>query len=199
MTNIKRTPRVVAAFVLLASTLFVASTAPFAPIAAAQASDDFTLSKVADVGTEALIGEHVTYTIEASGSQSSGAYLYNLSFRDVLPAGVGFVSADPAPTTVLVGVPAGQTTVIWENISDLPSGSRSSVDVTVDTNPDFAGGATGSTTNPGSGPASRTPPRRLPAPTRSPSPTGTRPRERSPVTSPAQPRRRRRSTSWRCG
>lgn len=148
MTILKTRTRVVAALALIASTLVASATAPFAPIAAAQGSDDFTLTKVDNVEGEALIGEHVTYTIEATGDQASGAYLYNLSFRDVLPAGVSFVSADPAPTEVLVGVPAGQTTVIWENVSDLPSGSFSSVDVTVDTNPDFAGGTSGFDTVP---------------------------------------------------
>ncbi|MDH3680139.1 MAG: isopeptide-forming domain-containing fimbrial protein, partial [Acidimicrobiia bacterium] len=123
---------------------------PFNPGPAdAGANDNFSLSKADDVGGEALIGEHVTYTLTATGTQASAANLYNLSFRDVLPAGVEFVSASPAPTAVLTDTPLiGQTTVIWENVSDLPAASQSSVTVTVDTNPDFAGGNTGSTTVP---------------------------------------------------
>ncbi len=117
--------------------------------AAAGPGDNFTLAKTDNVGGEALIGEQITFTLTATGSQSSNAFLYNLSFRDVLPVGVDFVSADPAPTEVLDDVPGpGQTTVIWENVSDLPADSQSSVSLTVDTNPDFVGGTTGALTVP---------------------------------------------------
>ncbi len=117
--------------------------------AAAAPADDFTLSKTADVGNEALIGENVTYTLLATGTQSSNGPLYNLSFRDVLAVGVSYVSADPSPTAVLADTPnTGETTVIWENVADLPADSRASVSLTVDTNPDFAGGNSGSATVP---------------------------------------------------
>ncbi len=117
--------------------------------ASAGPADNFTLSKTDDVGGEALIGEQITFTLTATGSQSSNAFLYNLSFRDVLPVGVDFVSADPAPTAILDDVPTvGRTTIIWENVSDLPADSQSSVSLTVDTNPDFVGGTTGALTVP---------------------------------------------------
>ena len=97
--------------------------------AAAGPDDDFSLTKSDDVGGEALIGEEITYTLTASGTQASNAYLYNLSFRDVLPVGVTFVSADPAPTAVLDDVPgAGETTLVWENVNDLPANSTASID-----------------------------------------------------------------------
>ncbi len=117
--------------------------------AEAAAADNFSLAKTDNVGGEALIGEQITFTLEATGDHASAVPLYNLSFRDVLPIGVNFISASPAPTEVLIDVPAaGQTTVIWSNVSDLPANSRSSVAITVDTNPDFAGGTTGAETVP---------------------------------------------------
>jgi large repetitive protein len=117
--------------------------------AAAGPDDAFSLSKTDNVDGEALIGEEITYTLTASGTQVSNAYLYNLSFRDVLPVGVTFGSGDPSPTAVLTDVPStGQTTVIWENVNDLPAGSTASISYTVDTNPDFAGGTSGSGTVP---------------------------------------------------
>ena len=138
--------------------------------AAAGPDDDFSLTKSDDVGGEALIGEEITYTLTASGTQASNAYLYNLSFRDVLPVGVTFVSADPAPTAVLDDVPGvGETTLVWENVNDLPANSTASISYIVDTNPDFAGGTTGSSTVPvGSvvtnSARGRRQPRRLPDP-----------------------------------
>lgn len=124
---------------LLAWTLLFAlvGTIPVATPAGAGPDDNFSLSKTDNVGGEALIGEEVTYTLTATGDHVSGAPLYNLSFRDVLPVGVDFVSASPSPTAVLEDTPgAGETTVIWSNVSDLPANSLSSVRITVDTNAD---------------------------------------------------------------
>ncbi|MEZ5229730.1 MAG: hypothetical protein R2710_24650 [Acidimicrobiales bacterium] len=117
--------------------------------AAAAPADNFTLAKTDDVGGEALIGENITFTLTATGTQTSNAALYNLSFRDVLPVGVDYVSASPSPTAVLADVPnPGETTVIWENVADLPADSQAHVSLTVDTNPDFTGGNSGSSTVP---------------------------------------------------
>lgn len=128
------TLRIVAAWAVLAAVL---GSVPFATPAAAGPDDNFSLTKTDNVDGEALIGELTTYTLEATGDQVSGSALYNLSFRDVLPVGVEYFSATPEPTAVLDDVPgAGQTTVIWSNASDLPAGSRSSVQITVDTNLD---------------------------------------------------------------
>ena len=143
-----RLGRSLAAVCVFAAMLVVSPVAP-APDAAAGPLDNFSLAKVDNVGGEALIGEQITYTLTATGDHASGAFLYNLSFRDVLPVGVDFVSANPAPTEVLDDVPSvGETTVIWENVSDLPANSQSAVTITVDTNPDFAGGTSGSSTVP---------------------------------------------------
>ncbi len=136
---------------LFAALLFAAtvSVVPTPLPAAAGPGEDFSLAKSDNVGGEALIGENVRYTLTATGNHSSAAPLYNLSFRDVLQVGVAFVSSDPAPTEVLADVPSpGQTTVIWTNVSDLPAGSESSISLLVDTNPDFAGGTSGSGTVP---------------------------------------------------
>lgn len=138
--------RVLAAWAVLGAVL---GAIPFATPAAAGPDDNFSLTKTDNVEGEALIGEQITFTLEATGDHVSGDPLYNLSFRDVLPVGVNYISASPAPTEVLDDVPsAGQTTVIWSNVSDLPANSQSSVEITVDTNPDFAGGTSGSGTVP---------------------------------------------------
>ena len=148
MPKLARALRVCAAVSLVASVLSLGPVGSVG-VAGAQASDDFSLTKTDNLDGEVLIGEHVTYTLTAEGDHASGAFLFNLSFRDVLQVGVSFVSADPAPTAVLTDVPAlGQTTVIWENVSDLPAGSLSAVSTTVDTNPDFVSGAIGADTVP---------------------------------------------------
>ncbi len=132
--------RVVAAWAVLGAVL---GAIPFATPAAAGPDDNFSLSKTDNLGGEALIGEEITYTLQATGDHVSGNPLYNLSFRDVLPAGVSYVSASPAPTEVLVNIPTiGETTVIWSNVSDLPASSQSSVQITVDTNPDVVASTT---------------------------------------------------------
>ena len=133
---------------LMAASLLVVTPIVAAAPASAAPEDNFSLAKSNSVGGEALIGEEITYTLTATGTQSSDGPLYNLSFRDVLPAGVEYVAANPPPTAVLIGVPAGQTTVIWSNVSDLPAKSQASVEVTVETNPDFAPVTGGSTTVP---------------------------------------------------
>lgn len=130
--------RVLAAWAVLGAVL---GAVPFSTPAAAGPDENFTLTKTDNVEGEALIGEEITYTLEATGDYVAAGPLYNLSFRDVLPIGVDFVSAAPAPTEVLENTPgAGQTTVIWSNVSDLPANSQSSVQITVDTNPDVVAG-----------------------------------------------------------
>ncbi len=121
---------VVAWLVLLIATpsAYIAGTA--APALAGP--DDFTLDKSGP--EDALIGELIEFTLTATGSQS--ADLYNISFRDVLPPGVEFVSGDPSPVVIADEPSPGFTTLVWENVSDLPTGSQSSVSYTVDTDPD---------------------------------------------------------------
>lgn len=75
-----------------------------------------------------LFGETAEVTLTASNPTGQPVG-YNLSFRDVLPAGVSYVPGSAGP---LAGEPrivndapaAGQTTLIWSNLSDLtPSSS----------------------------------------------------------------------------
>ena len=59
---------------------------------------------------------------------------YNLSFRDVLPAGISYVAGsssvdgqDIEPQVIANAPAAGQTTLIWSNVSDLSASSSNAV------------------------------------------------------------------------
>lgn len=70
-----------------------------------------------------LAGGSATYTITASNPGTVS--VYNLSDRAVLPAGVSYRAGSTSPATfgeptVLANEPvAGETTLIWDNVSDL--------------------------------------------------------------------------------
>lgn len=101
--------------------------------AGASGTPDITVS--ADGPARVLIGTSASYTFRACNPTATDGY--NLSYRTVLPAGVGFDSATPAATTVLANKPsAGLTTVIWENTSDLLSGACTSISLAVSTDAD---------------------------------------------------------------
>ena len=109
--------------VLLAS--LAAAAVQQLPVALAAGSPNISLTKSAPA--KALFGSPSSVTLTAS-SPAGQPYGYNLSFRDVLPAGVSYVagSSSPAPTVLANKPAAGQTTLIWSNVSDLsPNGSRS--------------------------------------------------------------------------
>ena len=100
--------------------------------AAAQAAGSPNIA-VTTSGGSVMFGTPSTITIAASSpaGQPNG---YNLSYRAVLPANVTYVagSASIAPTTILANQPgAGQTTLIWSNVSDMPPSSSSSVTIQV--------------------------------------------------------------------
>ncbi len=101
---------------------------------ASAAPDDFTLTKAGPA--DVLIGEIATFTITAEGTQ--GTDLYNISFRDVLPAGITYVpgSGVPSPAAV-IAIPGGTTTLVWSNTDDLPSNSKATVSYQVDTDEDY--------------------------------------------------------------
>jgi uncharacterized repeat protein (TIGR01451 family)/fimbrial isopeptide formation D2 family protein len=69
-----------------------------------------------------LFGKRSSVTLHAS---NSAPYVYNLTFRDVLPAGVSYVpgSASVEPRIVQNAPGTGLTTLIFENVSDLSPGS----------------------------------------------------------------------------
>ena len=95
--------------------------------ASAAGSPNLTVTKTGDAQT--LLGAPAAYSIKACNS--SGPDAFNGSIRDVLPAGVTLVSGTPAPTSVLTDAPgAGQTTLLWDNYQDLPTGSCMSVSYT---------------------------------------------------------------------
>lgn len=98
----------------------------FSPgIAEANGVPNISMSKTTD-GNVLLGGvSDVTLTASNPTGQPTG---YNLSFRDVLPAGISYV---PGSAPASVGEPliinnapsAGQTTLIWENVQDLTPNS----------------------------------------------------------------------------
>ncbi len=91
--------------------------------ALAAGSPAITLGK--DAPATVLFGTDSTVSLHATNPLGE-AYGYNLTFRDVLPAGISYVagSAPFEPTTTIANAPGpGQTTLIWENVGDLSPGS----------------------------------------------------------------------------
>jgi uncharacterized repeat protein (TIGR01451 family) len=96
--------------------------APAPALGLAEAEAKISVSKVTDDGSSFIVrGRNVVYNITArcnpSGS-TGNLYLTNGSLVDQLPAGLTYVSATPAPTSV-----SGQT-ITWDypTSADLPSG-----------------------------------------------------------------------------
>lgn len=96
------------------------------------ASSSISLDKTSPASV--LVGEPITFSVKASNPAGGGDadFQYNLSFRDVLPAGVTYVSTsapdgagDPEQIAELNGSnqPTGRTILIWSNLADLPDGS----------------------------------------------------------------------------
>jgi uncharacterized repeat protein (TIGR01451 family)/fimbrial isopeptide formation D2 family protein len=109
-------------------TLMLLAVAVVAGFAApsALAAPNITLDKQAP--DRVLFGEDSPVTLTAA-NPTGQPYGYNLSFRDVLPAGVSYVpgSAPVAPLIIPNAPAAGQTTLIFENVSDLSPGSSYSL------------------------------------------------------------------------
>ncbi len=107
---------------------------PSAAPVAALGTPDIVVTKTVDSRT--LIGGTTNVTLRACNpaGQPNG---YNLSFRDIVPSGLALASATPAPSRTIANQPvAGQTTIIWENVSDLLTGACNSITYGIDTNPD---------------------------------------------------------------
>lgn len=98
------------------------ATAPTPAKGAATAQARISVSKVTRDGSAFVVkGRNVVYNVTArcnANGSSGNLYLKNGSLVDVLPAGLTYVSATPAPTSV-----SGQT-LTWDypNASALPSG-----------------------------------------------------------------------------
>ncbi len=102
---------------------------PPLPTALAAGTPDISLAK--DMASETLFGGTTSVTLTATNSTADNGY--NLSFNDVLPVGVSLNSASPAPSQIINNAPAaGQTTLIWENVSDLPPGSSFTITYSLD-------------------------------------------------------------------
>jgi uncharacterized repeat protein (TIGR01451 family)/fimbrial isopeptide formation D2 family protein len=105
-------------------------------VAAAPASAAASVGLAKDGPETVLVGGGGTFELTATNSGDAPAY--NVSFRDVLPAGVTYTAGSTSPSTlgeptVIANKPAtGQTTLIWDNVFDInPPGSATvSYDVT---------------------------------------------------------------------
>ncbi len=79
-----------------------------------------------------LYGTNASVSLTAS-NPSGGSWGYNLSYEDVLPAGVSYVPGSTTPSSVgdpeiLANQPAtNDTTLIWSNVSDLSPGSSNTL------------------------------------------------------------------------
>ncbi|HEU5149546.1 MAG TPA: SdrD B-like domain-containing protein [Iamia sp.] len=112
---LRRTVAAVLAVTLVALAFLVLDPPP--PAAAAGTPD---IDLVVDAPEELLYGE--TATVEATASNDTGTWGYNLSFREVLPPGIAYVpgSATIAEPVVLPDRPTtGSTTLLWTNLADL--------------------------------------------------------------------------------
>ena len=92
-------------------------------VALAAGSPNISLAESAP-GT-VLYGASSAVTLTVT-NPAGGSWAYNLSFEDVLPAGVSYVagSASLGNPAILTNQPsANKTTLIWSNVSDLSPGS----------------------------------------------------------------------------
>ncbi len=95
-------------------------------IAIPQAQGAGALTLVKNAPARVLYGSSAAVTLTAANPGTDP--VYNVSFRDVLPAGVSLASATPAPTSVIANQPiAGQTTLVWVNVNDAQPGASASV------------------------------------------------------------------------
>jgi uncharacterized repeat protein (TIGR01451 family) len=136
--------------ILSAAVALSSSFLPLVAVTSAHAAPPtLTLSESAPASL--LYGAAATITLTATNPTATPEY--NLAFSDVLPVGVSYVAGSTLPTTageptVIHNKPAaGQTTLIWNNVSDLQPAATDSLTFTVQpdindadvTNPDLPG------------------------------------------------------------
>ncbi|WP_181034295.1 isopeptide-forming domain-containing fimbrial protein [Arthrobacter sp. GMC3] len=117
----------------LLSTFSIVTTGLLVPVSAASAdTPGITATKSAPASV--LVGSPLDYTLGASNPSGPAAKPeYNVSFRDVLPAGVKYVPGSTTPTsagepTVFTDQPTpGQTTLVWRDVFDLQVGDSNSL------------------------------------------------------------------------
>ena len=108
-------PRLPIALILI---LLIASLAGTAVVQAAGGSPVLTIGHT--VSQEPLLAGQVGYTLTVrnNGATPVTDRAYNLTITDTLPIGLVFVSAQPAPTSI-VSQADGTTALTWDNIADL--------------------------------------------------------------------------------
>ena len=86
-----------------------------------------------------LIGGTIGYTVTVSNSGAAGVgRAYNVSVRDVLPAGVAYKagSASLGEPTIIANAPsAGRTTLLWTNLFDVTPAGEQTLTYTVTPDP----------------------------------------------------------------
>jgi uncharacterized repeat protein (TIGR01451 family)/fimbrial isopeptide formation D2 family protein len=147
----RRAPRRAARRALLSIASLVMAVAPMVSAGnspAVQASGTPSISLSESAPATILYGTDASVSLTASNA-TGGVWGYNLSYEDVLPAGVSYVAGSTSPASVgdpqiLANEPATHdTTLIWSNVSDLSSGSSNTLDFSLaaatdaDPTPDF--------------------------------------------------------------
>jgi uncharacterized repeat protein (TIGR01451 family)/fimbrial isopeptide formation D2 family protein len=97
------------------------------PLSSAQAASSPSITMSSNAPTSVLLAGQAGYslTVHNPTGQVAG---FNVSFRDVLAAGVSYVAGSTSPTdagepTIVANKPsAGQTTLIWRNVGDVQAG-----------------------------------------------------------------------------
>lgn len=112
----------------LVVSLTVVVTSPSSPAEAA-GTPDISLAKSGPGNV--LIGEAAQFRLRASNPSGPGA-AYNVTFRDVLPAGVSYVGGSVSPASAGEPTPYGPdaqgiTTLVWLNVSDVQPGGSTEI------------------------------------------------------------------------
>ncbi len=118
--------RLLLVLTLVAGVLFVTTGGQ---VAEAAGTPNISLSK--SMPGEVLAGDPAI-PVTLSATNPTGTDGFNLTFTDVLPAGVSLVSSTLAPTQTLTDTPSiGETTLVWRNVSDLQAGVTESISYTI--------------------------------------------------------------------
>ena len=116
----KRGTIAVVAFAIAVAGMAVVPSRP----ATAAGSPDVSLS--VGMAGETLYGASTPVTLTVTNLTATNGY--NLSYRAVLPAGVSASGFSVAPTRTVANQPnPGETTIIWENVSDTIAGTTVSI------------------------------------------------------------------------
>jgi uncharacterized repeat protein (TIGR01451 family)/fimbrial isopeptide formation D2 family protein len=94
--------------------------APFAAATANAANPSPTISLTRAVAAQTLLGNAVAVTLTATNADTADGF--NLSYTDVLPAGIPLADVSPAPSSSFVNAD-GTTELFWSNESDLLHGT----------------------------------------------------------------------------